>query len=52
MVLGLVVCQQGQEQDLFEQAELVAIELFEEQLELGVCKLEKDLLAWELVVFE
>ena len=45
MVLGLVACQQEREQDLFGQAGLVVIATFEEQLELEVCKLEKDLLA-------
>ena len=47
MVLGLVACQQEREQDLFGQAGLVVLATFEEQLELEVCKLGKDLLALE-----
>ena len=47
MVLGLVACQQEWEQDLFGRAGLVVLATFEEQLELEVCKLGKDLLALE-----
>ena len=47
MVLGLVAYQQEREQDLFGQAGLVVLATFEEQLELEVCRLGKDLLVWE-----